>query len=30
MLTFPAASSRQLIHYMDIYLEGIQVDTVEL
>ena len=28
MLNFPGASSRQLLHYMDIYLEGIQVDTV--
>ena len=30
MLNFPGASSRQLLHYMDIYLEGIQVDTVLL
>ena len=28
MLNFPGASSRQLLHYMDIHLEGIQVDTV--
>ena len=28
MLIFPGASSRQLLHYMDIHLEGIQVDTV--
>ena len=28
MLNFPGASSRQLQHYMDIHLEGIQVDTV--
>ena len=28
MLNFPGASSRQLLHYMDILLEGIQVDTV--
>ena len=27
MLNFPGASSRQL-HYMDIHLEGIQVDTL--
>ena len=26
MLNFPGASSRQLLHYMDIHLEGIQVD----
>ena len=28
LLNFPGASSRQLLHYMDIHLEGIQVDTV--
>ena len=28
MLNFPGAPSRQLLHYMDIHLEGIQVDTV--
>ena len=28
MLIFPGVSSRQLLHYMDIHLEGIQVDTV--
>ena len=28
MLNFPGASSRQLLHYMGIHLEGIQVDTV--
>ena len=28
MLNFPGASSRQLLHYMDVRLEGIQVDTV--
>ena len=28
MLNFTGASSRQLLHYMDIHLEGIQVDTV--
>ena len=28
MLNFPGASSRQLPVYMDIHLEGIQVDTV--
>ena len=28
MLNFPGASSRQLLHYMDIHLEGIQVDRV--
>ena len=28
MLNFPGASSRQLLHYMDIYLDAIQVDTV--
>ena len=28
MLNFPGASSRQL-HYMDIHLEGIQVDTLQ-
>ena len=28
MLNFLGASSRQLLHYMDIHLEGIQVDTV--
>ena len=28
MLNFPGASSRQLPAYMDIHLEGIQVDTV--
>ena len=28
MLNFPGASSRQLLHYMDIHLEGIQADTV--
>ena len=27
MLNFPGASSRQLLHYMDIHLERIQVDT---
>ena len=27
MLHFPGASSRQLLHYMGIHLEGIQVDT---
>ena len=27
MLNFPGASSRQLLHYMDIHLEGIQFDT---
>ena len=29
-LNFPGASSRQLLHYMDIHLEGIQVDTVKI
>ena len=28
MLSFPGASSRQLLHHMDIHLEEIQVDTV--
>ena len=28
MLNFPSALSRQLLHYMDIHLEGIKVDTV--
>ena len=28
MLNFPGASSRQLLLYMDIHLEGIQVDMV--
>ena len=28
MLNFPGVSSRQLLHYMNIHLEGIQVDTV--
>ena len=28
MLKFPCASLRQLLHYMDIHLEGIQIDTV--
>ena len=28
MLNFPGALSRQLLHFMDIHLEGIQVDTV--
>ena len=28
MLNFPGASSRHLPHYIDIHLEGIQVDTV--
>ena len=28
MLNFPGPSSRQLLHYVDIHLEGIQVDTV--
>ena len=28
MLNFPGASSRQLLHYMDIHLDTIQVDTV--
>ena len=28
MLNFPGASSRQLLNYMDIHLERIQVDTV--
>ena len=28
MLNFPGASSRQLLHYMDIHLDAIQVDTV--
>ena len=29
-LNFPGASSRQLLHYMDVHLEGIQVDTVKI
>ena len=28
VLNFPGASSRQLLNYMDINLEGIQVDTL--
>ena len=28
MLNFPGASPRQLLHYMNIHLDGIQVDTV--
>ena len=28
MLNFSGASSRQLLHYMDTHLEGIQIDTV--
>ena len=28
MINIPDASSRQLLHYMDIHLRGIQVDTV--
>ena len=28
LLNFPGASSRQLLHYMDIHLEEIQTDTV--
>ena len=30
MLNFPGASSTQLLHYMDIHLEGIQVDRVAI
>ena len=28
MLNFPGASPRQLLHYMNIHLDGIQVDMV--
>ena len=30
MLNFPGASTRQLLHYMDIHLERIKVDTVAI